>query len=223
MGTCWPLWNVAVLLCHCSMEASMGTCWWCLNTHSVLGWFLLSLSVGITATGTWMILCLYREMFLIVVTAALKLEPGTTFLVNANVPKHVTSAALNTKNNDFLLMASAQIFFSVVRFPNQWREGEAGFCCPPSCRAGGTAPGYTAHGPSLSPGGRGGGMLKQCSNHLAFCMRLNALGKQSKTFCSFWKIIIIFSFFLSIGKKKKKHFGSDISSLIYFHFSGLSQ
>lgn len=41
-----------------------------------------------------MILCLYRKMFLIVVTAALKLEPDTTFLVNANVPKNVTSADL---------------------------------------------------------------------------------------------------------------------------------
>lgn len=105
--------------------------------------------------GKWMILCLYREMFLIVVTAALKLEPDRTFLVNANVPKNVTSADLNNKNNDFMLTTLevlAQIFFSVVRSPNEWREGEAGFCCHPSCRGGGTAPEYTTHVPSASLG-----------------------------------------------------------------------
>jgi len=62
----------------------------------------------------WGILCLYRKMFLIVVTAALKFEPDTTFLMNANVSKNVRSADLSNKNNDFLLTSLevlALIFF----------------------------------------------------------------------------------------------------------------
>lgn len=54
-------------------------------------------------------------MFLLVVTAALKLEPDTTFLVNANVPKNLSSADLSNKNNDFLLTSLdilALFFFS---------------------------------------------------------------------------------------------------------------
>lgn len=62
----------------------------------------------------WGILCLYRKMFLIVVTAALKFEPDTTFLMNAIVSKNVRSADLSNKNNDFLLTSLevlALIFF----------------------------------------------------------------------------------------------------------------
>lgn len=62
----------------------------------------------------WGILCLYRKMFLIVVTAALTFEPDTTFLMNANVSKNVHSADLSNKNNDFLLASLevlALIFF----------------------------------------------------------------------------------------------------------------
>jgi len=62
----------------------------------------------------WGILCLYRKMFLIVVTAALKFEPDTTFLMNANVSKNVRSADLSNKNSDFLLTSLevlALIFF----------------------------------------------------------------------------------------------------------------
>lgn len=53
-------------------------------------------------------------MFLIVVTAALKFEPDTTFLMNANVSKNVRSADLSNKNSDFLLTSLevlALIFF----------------------------------------------------------------------------------------------------------------
>lgn len=93
-------------------------------------------------------------MFLLVVTAALKLEPDTTFLVNANVPKNLSSADLSNKNNDFLLTSldilALFFFFSVVRFSNQCKEGKAGFYCHPALRGGGTVPGHRPHIPPVS-------------------------------------------------------------------------
>lgn len=68
-----------------------------------------------------MILCLYREISLVVVTAALKLEPDTTFLVNANVPKNVTSADLSSKNKDFLLITLG--FLTLFSF-SPWSESQ---------------------------------------------------------------------------------------------------
>lgn len=104
-----------------------------------------------------------------VVTAALQLQPDTIILVNANVPKNVTSADLSNQNNFFLLTALdvlAQIFSLWSDSQTSGEKGREDSAVTPAAGVGASCQ-TTQHTFCVSSEGQG--MLKQCSNHLVFC------------------------------------------------------